>query len=578
VDEFRTLAGSFPVESGDVLLYLDPRALDVPSGHGEVVVADNRWELRQLVELRVRHREITETPLLIHVQITEIRSRADLPWDLAELPAVSLNPSLPDDLAHDLLSLPGPVATALVGSGSLDDKLWAAARILTSRPWPPIAEEAMVSVLRLLPGTTPALRRALLASCPRSKAREVLASDDPATTIQQMREGADPAAEFRAAMPELDALKAAGFVASSRHGKDVGKLSTIETRLEGLLAASLLHRTLDGWIETAWDWAEVRCDLAASDLSNPALPDHESKAWDAWARVDQLWLEWLQASYGRELTKSTLTGVHGVARFLADETARTGARSLLLVLDGLALSQWIQIRSDASLNPISEGAIMAALPTVTSVSRQAILSGTLPLHFAQTIDRTDTEGKAWQRFWSEYSSLDSAGVSYYRTSGRTGDDWVDPPPDSVVSAVVVNAIDEMMHGAGVNGDHQLSASVRTWVAGGFLNAALSWAARSGTHLWMTADHGNLPALGLESHVPSDGVVSTRGQRTRRFSSLAARDQSDLPGISWTPPGYPPSAGEVLFASGRSCFQRSGIAVTHGGLSIDEVIVPFVRLA
>jgi hypothetical protein len=221
---------------------------------------------------------------------------------------------------------------------------------------------------------------------------------------------------------------------------------------------------------------------------------------------------------------------------------------------------------------------MAALPTVTSVSRQAILSGTLPLRFAHTIDRTDTEGKAWQRFWSESSSFDSAGVWYYRTSGRTRADWVDPPPDSVVSAVVVNAIDDMMHGAGVNGDHQLSASIRTWVTGGFLDAAVNWATRSGTHLWMTADHGNLPALGLESHVPSDGVTSTRGQRARRFSSLAARDQSELPGISWTPPGYPPSAGEVLFASGRSCFQRSGIAVTHGGLSIDEVIVPFVRLA
>ena len=56
-------------------------------------------------------------------------------------------------------------------------------------------------------------------------------------------------------------------------------------------------------------------------------------------------------------------------------------------------------------------------------------------------------GCAWQRFWSESSSLDGSAAWYRRTAGRTREDWVNPPADSVVSAVVVNAIDDMMHDA-----------------------------------------------------------------------------------------------------------------------------------
>jgi hypothetical protein len=575
---FHTLAGEFPVEEGDTLLLIDPRGLDAPSGDGEVVIARNRWELRQVIETCVRHRDHQDVPLLVHAQVPSVRTRSDLPWDVTAFPSIVFNPTLPDGLAQGLLSLPVPVARILAGSGNLTERLAAVARLLTGRPWPPSVEDAMASVLKIVPAATLALRQALISSCPSGTARDILESDDPAAAITALQLSRTGAANFNYARQELDELIDAGYITPTSEVSRLGNVSAWEERLKEILTSSSQAQGFQDWASTAWAWAAVRTTLAQAELSDPGLAEADRISWDAWELLDRNWVQWLRTSYGRELTKTSLTGVHGVAGFLAEEAARSGARILLLVLDGLAMSQWIQISAAAGLRPLSEDAIMAALPTITSVSRQAILSGSLPLRFANTIDRTDTEAKAWRRYWLEESGFDGDQAWYYRTDGRTSADWVAPPPDAVASAVVVNAIDNMMHGAGVNGDHQLSASVRIWTAGGFLAAAVDWAVKSGTHMWVTSDHGNIPAHGLEVSVPSDGITSTRGQRSRRFSSEGAREQSQLPGLRWTPPGYPASAGAVLFASGRDCYQHLGIAVTHGGLSVDEVIVPFVRLA
>lgn len=38
-----------------------------------------------------------------------------------------------------------------------------------------------------------------------------------------------------------------------------------------------------------------------------------------------------------------------------------------------------------------------------------------------------------------------------------------------------------------------------------------------------------------------------------------------------------AAEPLLFASGRDAFTRNLVSVSHGGLSIDEVIVPLARV-
>lgn len=51
----------------------------------------------------------------------------------------------------------------------------------------------------------------------------------------------------------------------------------------------------------------------------------------------------------------------------------------------------------------------------------------------------------------------------------------------------------------------------------------------------------------------------------------------LPGDRWTPPSYPQNAGAPVFATGRDCYTQTATLVSHGGLGVDEVIVPLARV-
>ena len=135
-----------------------------------------------------------------------------------------------------------------------------------------------------------------------------------------------------------------------------------------------------------------------------------------------------------------------------------------------------------------------------------------------------------------------------------------------------------MHGAEVLGDRQLAASTALWVNAGFLETLVENATSQGFEVWITADHGNLPSMPAERGVVKrEGqLVEHAGTRVRLYPNQTLRDTAGF-GTIWDPPGYPPEAQAPLFADGRFGFHATGVRVSHGGLSIDEVIVPFVQV-
>jgi hypothetical protein len=68
-----------------------------------------------------------------------------------------------------------------------------------------------------------------------------------------------------------------------------------------------------------------------------------------------------------------------------------------------------------------------------------------------------------------------------------------------------------------------------------------------------------------------------GTRARRYASNELRNDAAVEGVVWdTLPGYPSDEAErLLFALGRTGWGQSRLS--HGGLSLDEVIVPLVQI-
>ena len=136
------------------------------------------------------------------------------------------------------------------------------------------------------------------------------------------------------------------------------------------------------------------------------------------AQVDASFSEWLASRYAglANLPPVPPVMLHHIPRLLAREL-REGddGKVALLVVDGLALDQWVVLRRELSKQRpnlrLREDAVFAWIPTVTSVSRQAIFAGRPPLYFPNSIQTTDREPILWRQFW-ESEGIDARQVAY----------------------------------------------------------------------------------------------------------------------------------------------------------------------
>ncbi|MGW4644568.1 PglZ domain-containing protein [Sphaerisporangium sp. NPDC004334] len=594
---WTTLLGDLDVAPGEVLLYLDPHGLDLPVGQGELHRASTRWDVRRIYERHLRHRPSDAHPAVLHITASTIKESRDLPWDLSKLPYQSLDPVLPDDVRGELHQLPAEVAARLAGPGPYETRLASAVQHLIGRAWPPHPDTALATVVRILPCAPLSLRRTLATYIASGPARVLLELSDPLVRLNEIwlewsKSGsAHPLhADLERAAGELLALVDQGFLAPAVTDRSdlPAALRLARPTVDHLAAAAVLlqdapplpdleNSELDQWFVLADWWAHVRLELAAAP---PVRGDEPAvtKALGWWQAADKAWLDWLQTHYGAQLSRSYLrpVTVDKVAHYLDHIAVSRGEKALLLVLDGMSLTHWRYLRDTLNLSVTTEQQALAMLPTITSVSRQAIFSGTPPVRFSQTIDRTDPEDRRWKEFWTG-RGVPVDQVHYAQTPGRHSGDWPSLPDVSAVG-VAVNAIDDLMHGADVNGDHQMLSALATWSQAGLLSAAFAWARRHGHRVWLTADHGSVACKGLDHPIPAEGIaVPSKGLRVRQYANRQLRDASSLPGLKWDPPGYPITALPLMFAPGRHCYRKNADLVSHGGLSLDEVVVPFVEV-
>lgn len=277
--------------------------------------------------------------------------------------------------------------------------------------------------------------------------------------------------------------------------------------------------------------------------------------------------------------------VHHVPRFLSIRRGAGEERIALLVFDGLAVDQWVQIREAlAKREPgftFDEAACFAWLPTLTSVSRQSIFSGLKPREFAETIESTAPEPGQWTRFWQDQGLR--ANEVLYRKGIKRNDQLAEldgalSNPMLKVVGIVVDTVDEIVHGAPL-GKRGVAALIESWCESGFVERLLDQLVGKDFHVYLTADHGNVEAVGQGR--PMQGVAAEmRGERVRTYRSevLAAESATSHPNSYRLEVAGLPTNFFNLFAGGRSAFIPEGEqAVVHGGISVEELLVPFVKV-
>ncbi len=336
------------------------------------------------------------------------------------------------------------------------------------------------------------------------------------------------------------------------------------------------------WTVFALKWAELSSLVHCGNST-----EYQSRLRKIGDSLNTIFAAWLADHYSSliNLPPTNPAMLHHVPRRLARDIEDSGSsRVALVVVDGLALDQWVTIRQflqkkDANL-VMRESAIFAWIPTLTSVSRQSIFSGKPPLYFPSSINSTDSDEKLWKQFW-EGHGLSRQDVVYQRGLGDGDavgvlDSAINPWKTKVVG-LVVDKVDRIMHGMQL-GSAGMHNQIKQWCSAGFLSALVGQLLNYGYEVWLTADHGNIQCDGKGS--PSEGVIAgTRGERVRVYPTPELRAQvvGDFPfAHEWQPVGLPADYFPLV-AGGRDAFVNLGDTIVgHGGIAIEEVIVPFVK--
>ncbi len=339
------------------------------------------------------------------------------------------------------------------------------------------------------------------------------------------------------------------------------------------------------WLHFAHGWAELA--LLLNEQAELVSKQTSQSVKSLQTQVDTGFTVWLSKRYAGLVNLPPVPPVmlHHLPRFLARQMGEDRSTKIaLLLVDGLALDQWLVVR-DALVSRQSgfyfrEHAVFAWIPSITSVSRQAAFAGKPPVFFPNSIHTTEKEAALWKQFWADQGFTPNE-VVYAKGLGDGSLESVSEilsHPKARVAGLVIDKVDKIMHGMelGTAGMHN---QVRQWAQQPYITTLLNLLLNCGFQVFLTSDHGNIEADGCGR--PAEGAVADlRGERVRVYPDTVLRTtvKRFFPSaIEWDPIGLPETYLPLL-APNRKAFVREGERVVcHGGVCIEELIVPLVQI-
>ena len=244
-------------------------------------------------------------------------------------------------------------------------------------------------------------------------------------------------------------------------------------------------------------------------------------------------------------------------------------KTAILVADGMSLFDFDIISRYFSDFTYDYNCSFALIPTTTSISRQSLLSGKYP----QQLDNPFSLAKEESEF---YEAATARGYTKQQTFYGRGYDAM-PGPLVRFAAIIINDFDDMVHGQkqgrpGMYNDDTLFA--RTGKIQGMIMRLIN----QGYCVYLTADHGNTSCIGCGAVKKAGVETETKSKRMVVLKDFA-EVSDELAERTFVYPGYyMDKSYQYLICKGNTSFDNKNEDVmTHGGITLEEVIVPFVKI-
>ena len=243
---------------------------------------------------------------------------------------------------------------------------------------------------------------------------------------------------------------------------------------------------------------------------------------------------------------------------------------IVIVMDGMSEFDWKIISGSFKDLPYEKSSMFAMIPSTTSVSRQCLLSGKYPSQLMEP----------WKQSREKTEFVNCAKALGYSDTQIGYERGYDAQFGSFVrcGAVIINDVDDMVHAQqqgrlGMFNDITVLANQKK-----LLEMTRRFLA-VGYDVYITADHGNTACTGLGKLMGTGVEVETKSRRM-----IALKDFADKAGLIKKyglveyPKYYLPKEYDYLICDvGDSFDARGDNVMTHGGITLDEVVVPFIKI-
>ena len=367
----------------------------------------------------------------------------------------------------------------------------------------------------------------------------------------------------------------------------------------------------DSWIDWTTVYKElIKWDkrLSGSDAESmrPML-DHQKEEANRifsrfWAENYPIWLNSVE---------SPCEFSHQIFRNKVGPHIKSGKKSVVLIFDNLRLDQWMELQPffNESFRIESDELYASILPTATQYARNSLISGLLPLDLFNNYpecwvtDVVDAAGgrNANESFflgeWAKKERIEN--WSYVKVTNHSSEQkwvrqWTSKRNDDLV-VVVVNFIDMISHAKTdqsivrdiANSDSGFRALTHSWWKNSPLRLWIESLASDGFDLFVTTDHGTISA---KKPIPIKGPKNINANMRYKIGRGMEFSTKDI-GLSIDPKtiGLPSImlGDKAVFASESGYFvypnqynQYAGKfegSYQHGGISMEEIIIPFAQL-
>ncbi len=286
--------------------------------------------------------------------------------------------------------------------------------------------------------------------------------------------------------------------------------------------------------------------------------------------VDIFFREWMVQKYAT-LAASADVNQPVMLHHIPDFVRRISKRPAVIVVDGMSFVDWQLIQehfTDESWK-LTTTAVFSYLPSVTSIARQSLFSGAPPAQNEKPFSLVDEE-KQWRSYWLEHG-LREDEVFFGKT------ETPDIPYQTKAAGIVVNFIDDLMHRQ-LQGMYGMSVDIAAWLKSGSLRRLIDNLLKMGFDVFVTADHGHSEAIGKGRFTKPGLLTEDASRRAVIYKDFAGAEELNKFSVKEYAGTYmPKNYRYFLFANGECIGDYGNKYITHGGDSIEELLVPFVRI-